>query len=237
MDWKRILVGSEPLSTEDKATIPLIEIQGKKLPIHQIKYNLYRGRWIEHNVPRAQLKWESEDVTFGYDWKSIYSIPFTITSSTKLQSLQYRITHRYFPTRRFLCIRGVVEDPYCNKCGDIETIQHYFAECYEIKIFWNDVIERINQKLKPCHRFHDNVNGIIFGSFKTRSVVNLILLVAKQFIASRRFKEERICWDDFVPHLSRYYQMEKIIAIRGENIDKFKDKWTPFISKDLKISV
>ena len=97
--WKRKLIGSEPLTVEEKTTLPHIEIHGKGVPVQLVKSRSYLGVWTEVNTPRAQVKWECENVNFGNEWSRIYSLPFTITSSTKLQSLQYRTIHRYFPTR------------------------------------------------------------------------------------------------------------------------------------------
>ena len=210
---------------------------GRMFRYSKLKRDFFQSKWIADRTPQAKLKWESEGVSFGEEWNSIYRIPFNITRSTKLQSLQYRINHRYFPTRRFLCIRGVLDDPFCNECGTIETIKHYFVDCHELKQFWREVIGKINKKVKPCHRFIDNADNIIFGNLKTSAVANLILLIAKQFIVNRRFKEERICWDDFLPCLTRHYCMEKIIAAKEDRIDTFKDRWKPFVSEALQINI
>ena len=158
-DWKRKLMDSESLSTEEKRAFPHIEIQGKNIPIQSVKSSFYRSAWNESRAPRGQLKWETEGIGLDVDWKAIFSLPFKVTASTKLQSLQYRILHRYLPTRRFLCIRGVVDDPFCNECGEIETIQHYVVDCHEVKLFWNEVAEKVNQKLKLSHRFNPRPAG------------------------------------------------------------------------------
>ena len=235
-EWKRKLLGSHALSTTEKSTLSYIEISGKRIPIQSVKPKFYHGAWTRARPPRCQFKWESEGVMFENNWKEVYKLPFKITSSTKLQSLQHRIIHRYFPTRRFLCIRGVIDDPFCNECGEIETIKHYFAECHDISVFWGKVTEKINQKLEQPHRFQNCSNNIIFGMPKNRSIVNLIVLIAKQFIVTRRFKEERICWDDFLPFLTQYFLMEKVTAIKKERVDKLKEKWESFLTPDLQIS-
>ena len=237
LEWQRLLVGSTQLCTDEKNIYPSIEINGKEVPIQKVKSSFFNSMWIEGEIPRAQIKWEQEGITFGEDWKTIYSLPFLVTSATKLQSLQYRIVHRYFPTRRFLCIRGVVDDPFCNECGVLETSQHYFAECHEVWQFWCEVIGRINQKLKTCHRIYDSLSYIIFGRVKTTSVANHIALIAKQFIVNRRFREERVHFDDFLLFLRKYIEMEKIIAIKTSRLEVFRAKWTPFISQDLQIDL
>lgn len=136
-----------------------------------------------------------------------------------------------------MCVRGVVDDPFCNECGELETIQHFFVECHEVRVFWDNVVARINSKVKPCYCIEGNANDVIFGVLNTRRVVNLIILIAKQFIVSRRFKEEQVCLEDFIPFLARHYYMEKIIATKKHSVDNFKAKWIPFIGNDLQITI
>ena len=82
-----------------------------------------------------------------------------------------------------------------------------------------------------------SIFGLTFGTLKSRSVINIIILIAKQFIVVRRFKGERVCWDDFVSFLSRHFSMEKLIAREGNKVDNFKEKWKPFITQDYKINI
>ena len=77
----------------------------------------------------------------------------------------------------------------------------------------------------------------MFGLPRGKAVVNVIILIAKQFIVTRRFNEERVRWNEFVQYLSRYCQMEKIIAIKNKNIDRFISKWAPLLSRDLQINI
>ena len=69
--------------------------------------------------------WTAEGIEFGDDWHKVYEMAFQVTGSTRLQS----IVHRYFPSREFLYTRRVIEDPLCDNCGEVESLQHYFFEC------------------------------------------------------------------------------------------------------------
>ena len=101
---------------------------------------------LPYNKPTAQSRWEQEGVDFGERWIHIYRIPFEVTTSTRLQTLQYRIVQRYFPTRRYLYSRRVIDDPFCDDCGLVDSlyttkeivIYHYFFECHEVREFWNE---------------------------------------------------------------------------------------------------
>ena len=236
-NWKRLLAGSETIPQEERRLGPRVEMDGKLVPIQTIKSSYYHLTWIESHTPCCQSKWESEPIILKGEWKDIYLLPFKITSSTKLQSLQYRILHRYFPTRKFLCTRGVTDDPFCNECGEVETIQHFFVTCNDNEMFWNKISAEINQRVEPRHHFHANASNIIFGALKNRKIVNLIVLIAKQYIVKQRFKEERLIWDEFKAFLTRFFHMEKINANKKGKIETFKEKWSPFVTPNVQINI
>ena len=229
-EWRRKITGSRLLSEAERRITSAIEIKEREILLQQVKTNFFYMQLIDDSTPTAQLKWESENVNFEDNWCRIYNMPFKVTTSTKLQSLQYRILHRYFPTRRFLCIREVVNDPFCDSCGQIESIQHFFAECNEIKAFWGDLEERINRRVNLRHRFVASTSNIIFGSLNTIDIVNFVVLNAKQFIANQRFREGQISVDIFIHSVERAFQMEKIIARKNMKMDKLLERWKPFIS-------
>ena len=51
------------------------------------------------------------------------------TTETFLQSLQFKIIHRYFPCNYRLHLWNIVEDSKCTYCNIVDTLNHYFAEC------------------------------------------------------------------------------------------------------------
>ena len=102
---------------------------------------------VPYSIPTAQKRWETDGVNFGNNWDKVYERPFKVTTSTKLQSLQCKITHIFFPTRIFLCVRTIVEDPFCDNCGIVETIEHYFFQCEEVNVFWKELACTLNTKL------------------------------------------------------------------------------------------
>ena len=59
--------------------------------------------WAEIKIiserPTCYFKWESEYFFAYFDWDLINIIPYECTSDTYLQSMQYKIIHRYFPCK------------------------------------------------------------------------------------------------------------------------------------------
>ena len=140
MGWSRIMPrhwhllaagGSPPLTVEDEEDTVSINYKGKALALCQVTCcHLYQLA-LPYNKPTAQSRWEQE-VDFGERWTHVYRlpVPFEVTTSTRLQTLQYRIVQRYFPTRRYLYSRRVIDDPFCDDCGLVDSLYHYFFECH-----------------------------------------------------------------------------------------------------------
>ena len=159
----------------------------------------------------------------------VYSLPFRITLSTKLQSLQYRILHRYIPTRRYLCIRNVIEDPFCNHCGKVETIQHFLFHYFEVKQFW-DELELVIKRRTKLTDIHFTLRNVIFGLLRGKEIVDVIILLGKQFIVSQRYMDRPITVDAFRYVVENHCKMEKAIAMKNQRFDWFNKRWHYFLS-------
>ena len=229
--WRSKAAGSHSLSPTERVVTPTLEIKGRDILVQRVRTKYFYTKWINAITPTSQIKWENEGINFEEDWSKIYQLPFKITNSTRLQNLQYRITQRFFPTRRFLCIRNVISDPFCNECGEIETTEHFFAECHSVSDFWNRLMGRLNTRLNLRHRFNMETKNIVFGLIGTKNIVNFIALNAKQFIVNQRFRDCEISVDGFIHYIQRVYDTEKIIAKNNDKMDSFIERWKPFLSE------
>ena len=224
--WRHLLAGSPSLSTEDRDEVLLVSLNGKDLSVSKVRSCLLYQAMVPERVPTAQSRWATEGIDFGADWCKVYDMPFRVTASTKLQSLQYRITHRYFPTRRFLFTRRIIDDPFCDNCGEVETMQHLFFKCSAVRPFWNDLIEAIN--VRRTTEISPTENEIMFGGSGYPAVLNLIIIVAKQFIANNRYRDSASSLQAFRPMLQKVFEMEKVTARKNGKCDLFRTKWSPF---------
>ena len=63
-------------------------------------------------------------------------------------------------------------------------------------------------------------------------VVNLLMLIAKQFLASQKYRQGAVTYEIFYPNIVKMFSIEKEIARKNGKTDKFMKKWKPFISAD-----
>ena len=101
-NWKQILRQNPRtnVSPQHKA-FPSVVISGEKrlLLAHLRSYHFY-NMLVEKHVPTAVARWATYGVQ-PQNWQNIYSIPYKCSTSTRLQSLHYRIINRYIPTRKY----------------------------------------------------------------------------------------------------------------------------------------
>ena len=225
--WRDTLLGSSSLSPEERCEKAKVMIKGKEIELELLKsghfYSLLR---LGTNVtPTSQMRW----VEKGFvppDWGKVYKRSFKITTSTKLQSLQFRILHRYFSTKTFLFARHVTTDPFCDNCGMLDTLQHYFFDCALVQSLWINIALKVNARGIAVQFSQKDV---LFGSDRFPDVINLIILVAKQFIVHENCRDGDKDITAFKEALSKIFYMERYIAKKNGNIEKFKLRWAPFV--------
>ena len=101
---------------------------------NKIVYNSYINRL--YCTPKSQEKWiENYPFLETLDWKSIYTIPYVANKETFIQSLQYKILHRYFNCNYNLHIWKIKEASTCNYCNEIDTIEHFLFYCEKVTKF------------------------------------------------------------------------------------------------------
>lgn len=215
----------------ERHQIPTVLIKGKDVPVTFIRSSFFYYLHISDCVPAAQKRWQDEGINFGDDWAKMYNLAFDITSSTKLQSLQYRILHRYWPTRKYLCIRNIVDDPFCDYCGVVETLEHCLFYCSDVELFLGRLEATINLRLSVETRITLTAVEVIFGNPKRGRIINLIILVAKQFILQQRYRDKPMTIDIFRQYLLKMFHIEKTNAYLSTKIENFRRKWQPFISE------
>ena len=206
-------------------------IDGKYRELVKCKCRDFYRSLNKNCVPAAIGRWEHYGVR-PCSWREIYEIPYKCTKSTRLQSLQFRITNRYIPTRKYLCTRGVVGSPLCRKCFEVDDFQHFFFDCDDVKPLWNEIISQLSNKFSLPTNFN-TYQSIILGYPAAPPIVNLILLLTKQYIVS-----SKLCNEDEIREpqisclmeiISRHACAEKIMARDKNTLDKYHKKWGKMI--------
>ena len=82
--------------------------------------------------------------------------------------------------------------------------------------------------LKTNVRLKVNAQTIILGNpkySKKDNIINLIILIAKQYIYKTKCKSQHLTLTGFRNSLNMYYHIDKYIFTLNNEIIKFEEKW------------
>ena len=192
LEWREKLktsacgICNEPFVIQDQCKLILNSeiVQIKSVVSKTINKEL-RSRVI--TPPTAQLRFNHQFPGDILDWKKIYSLPFRVTSYTKLHEFQYKVLNKCLTTNVFLHKIGIYLSPACSFCGDAdETLEHILVYCNYSESFWTEVIKWLGDQGVKIQRL--SLKDILFGMFSCEDelYVNHILLLARQYLYSCR---------------------------------------------------
>lgn len=187
---------------------------------------------LSKRTPTAVAKWHSEGFE-NIEWRNVYKQPYSCCTSTKLQSLHYRIVHRYIPTKKFLCTRGITGSPLCGDCFEVDTLQHFFFYCSKNYRICLTLLEQLKRFFKLPTDFI-KVDTVLFGYHDAPKVVNLVLLLYKQYIVTCKTAENMSepCIDVLLTSIKNFHDTEKLTAARTKTLESFRSKWEEIIDEE-----
>ena len=192
-------------------------------------YSMFTNNKI---LPSSQIKWNNElMLPNSFNWQHSYTLPYTITTDSHLQWLQFRFLHRILGTNTYLFKIGITNNNRCTFCGQREdNVLHLFWECNVTQGF----IQRVENWLKhSCHhleKLHISREDLFLGKVDSDykiidKALNFILLVIKDYIFKQKYKGERPYTDGFKRSLKYHFNTEKYISVRNCEQEKFKKRW------------
>lgn len=159
-------------------------------------------------------------------WKGIYTSPFHATRETKLQSFQFRITHRTIPCNRYLHNIRIRQDDNCSFCVPpvSDTLQHFFFSCPKSATFWTAVCLWLATQTD----FHIAISEKEFMLGVQKEIpqskqINLLVLLVKHFIFRQKlFYKANLDLTHFLRELKQKLAVEKYICTQEKRPAKFR---------------
>ena len=205
--------------------------KNKQMDLRQVKCSqLYWADVLKIvERPTCYYKWESEYYYATFDWELINVIPYESTADTYLQSLQFRIIHRYFPCRYNLHLWNIVGDNKCEFCNDADTLSHYFAECDSVVQFWKFLKRWFIRTFQFVINFtsldillgipnYDNSNDVM--------ILNFVILFVKYYIYNCKKNAMPIDFFSFLVKLKSHLIIEEYRHIMYNRGLEFATKWS-----------
>ena len=137
-DWRNLVKFSPAIEISEELVIkigklwkPITKMYNKEV------YWEFVNRFTER--PTVLYKWEEYFYWINFDWRIIFMMPYVTCKDTSLQSLQYKILHRFFPCNAVIHKWYPHQSQLCIDCNTEDTIEHYFYECNVILNFWGQL--------------------------------------------------------------------------------------------------
>ena len=228
--WKDKIKGtfSETININDRNSRPhiYVTVQDKRVSLHKIRTRGFYNLGLEICIPTALKRWEYEGLA-PQKWSDILYLPYTCTRSTKLQSFQFQVIHRYVPTKKFLYLRRLVDTPNCPNCGMVDTLIHHFFLCHMVRSFWENVFAYINRHYEE--RLQPTLHNVLFGLLNVPHVFNLLIIIGKQYVHTCYLRERSVVFQVFLSQVSEMHKTERKVAANcSKRMEAFSHKWRMF---------
>lgn len=215
-------------------TTPLYNIKisnGAALPLQSTSPKKIYAEIISarKGVIKVQRRWDSSvDIDDGTEWAEIYLRPFLTVRETRLQSFQYRLSHRLITCNRLLSRYKIKQEDTCSFCDGADTLEHFFYQCPISRKFWDSVFgwmkDATGQDLRGL-----TLKEIMLGvpkTFRYAKRTNSLLLISRYFIHRQRlFHKGDLCLIHWARELRKRLLTEKHICEAEGEPHKF-DVWT-----------
>lgn len=183
--------------------------------------------------PTSYERWETEYFYANFDWNLITVIPYQCARETSLQSMQYQIINRYFPTNQMLYIWNKELTPNCKYCDIEDSLEHYFYYCNISQAFWDRIRHWFAEHFDFIINF--GVLDILLGIPNPAKqpeimALNFVLLFAKQFIKMSKQEDSAISFAKFVNKFNKRIKIERHISINQNKIESFDITWGNYLN-------
>ncbi len=178
----------------------------------------------EYVIPTSNAKWESNYPNHVFEWKEIFLTPYKLNRDTKIQSLQFRIIHRFFPCNYTLNTWYHDQSSECSYCGNEDTLEHYFVNCPHLKNLWNSFFSwwYCTSKTRIQLTSLDIILGIANEQVDvTIDLLNYCILLLKAYIYDTKEKLEEFNLYEYQIRLKKTLEYEQYSYMETNKIEIF----------------
>ena len=137
-------------------------------------------------------------------WKEKYNVDvdtrhwdniFSCTKEIKMQSLLWKILHRIYPTNEILVKMKIKDSSKCDRCNDIDSLEHLFYTCEHAQKVWKHIENNIQTRLKANFKLSEEIVMLGYHNKNTEKEIsrkiNLILAIGKSTISKSRYRQNQ----------------------------------------------
>ena len=135
-------------------------------------------------------------------WKEKYNVDvdtrhwdiiFSCTKEIKMQSLLWKILHRIYPTNDILVKMKIKDSSKCDRCNDIDSLEHLFYKCEHAQKVWKNIEYTIQIRLKANFKLSEEIVMLGYQNKNTEKEIsrkiNHIIAIGKSTISKSRYRQ------------------------------------------------
>ena len=164
--------------------------------------------------PTAQSKILNSDKVTKENLPLYYSMPFVVTTETKLSIFHYKIIHDILPANSLLFKMKITDTTKCPLCQDqIHDIRHMFVKCPSVITFWHHFHKwyTFDDDLKRSLTPTEILYGVI-NRKKLNIALNHIVIITKFHIYKSNINEIPPNFRAFLSLLKEKINIEKYLS-------------------------
>ena len=193
-------------------------------------YNVFLKK--KERVPTGVTRWtgEADPICCNNEefWTNTFSMAFSVTRETYLQTFQYKILHQIIACQKKLKEMKIVQKEKCLYCTNEDDVRHFFYSCPNVSAFWSSFFRWWNGlgDITIASDYKDVEQSIIFG-FQARgdifSVLNYCILIGKHHIyKNRKHNNNSIDFLQYLFYLKSKLCLEEQISMSGNCLHLFE---------------
>jgi len=222
--WKQKLSKSTYSSFFEPDDHPMIEGIGI---LRDLLYNTNKDLYwtfvhLRTNIKTtADIFWHEKFQLDEANLKAIYNVPSLYIKETKIQIMQFKIIHLFYPCKLKLFHWKIKDSPICNYCPEVDSLEHHLYYCDKTFKFWCTLQKWWANICQEC-KFID-VSKILLGIINRschKPQLNYIILVAKWYIYRSKYLEKDIIWMEFLSELKTKLLIESFISKHSKQANK-----------------
>ena len=228
-EWKRSVIGTTP--PEDlKSNGEIYIVNSSHIKILKDMYSKdFYWNFIEkiRKKPKAEEKWNKYIEMENDNWSDYHIAPYIITRDTALQSMQYKIIHRFYPCNYTLSVWYKDKSSKCNYCDQVDYLEHYFYECGSVHSFWCSLQKWWKNSFGV--NFALDAKVVLFGLYNPDSdnvlnAINYCILLAKWYIAECRRNSSDLDLYNYLKLAKHKLEIEYVHFTIENDMKKFDKK-------------
>ena len=149
------------------------------------------------------------------------------TVDVKLRNFNYKYLMRIVPNNKYLFKCKLAPSVLCDFCArHEETNAHLFWECWYVQDLWSQIQEILTFNNIEIRLSYFTISfGVNYGANPKHLVFNFIVLLAKYYIFSTKYKQQLPAINGFLNLLIQTREFEEYIAFSKNKLDIHNKKW------------